>query len=62
MSDVSFFLVWLPLLSGHFICISEIATFYNTRLVVPDRFVAAPGSLQTQVLMGANDFERAPPE
>jgi hypothetical protein len=40
---------------------NDIATFYNTRLlVVPDRFVARMGRLQPQALMAAADFERAP--
>jgi hypothetical protein len=50
----------IALARGYF---NEIATFYNTRLeVVPDRFVAALVGLKPQVLMAANDFERAPVE
>jgi hypothetical protein len=50
----------IALARGYF---NSIATFYNTRLeVVPDRFVAALASLKPQVLMAANDFERAPVE
>jgi len=40
---------------------NDIATFLNTRLdAVPDRWIAALGRMQPQVLMGAADFERAP--
>ena len=50
----------IALARGYF---NEIATFYNTRLeIVPDRFVAAIGGLKPQLLMAANDFERAPVE
>ena len=40
---------------------NDIATFYNTRLqIIPDRFVAALGTMKPQTLMAANYFERAP--
>jgi hypothetical protein len=40
---------------------NEIATHYNTRIeVVPEKFVARLGAMRPQVLMSANDFERAP--
>jgi hypothetical protein len=39
---------------------NEIATHYNTRLeIVPEKFVARPGAMKPQMLMAANDFERA---
>jgi hypothetical protein len=42
---------------------NDISTFYNTRLqIIPDRFIAALGAMKPQVLMTADDFERAPVE
>jgi hypothetical protein len=47
----------IALARGYF---NDIATHYNTRLeIVPDRFVAWFGAMKPQVLMDANDFERA---
>jgi len=40
---------------------NDVSTFYNTRLqIIPDRFIAALGAMKPQVLMTADDFERAP--
>ncbi|MSR65171.1 MAG: LemA domain-containing protein [Verrucomicrobiae bacterium] len=40
---------------------NDIAMFYNTRFqTIPDRYIAALGTMKPQVLMAANDFERAP--
>ena len=40
---------------------NDIATFYNSRLEhVPDRFLAALGTMRPATLIGASDFERAP--
>jgi hypothetical protein len=40
---------------------NQIATHYNTRLeIVPERYVAQLGAMKPQLLMAANDFERAP--
>jgi hypothetical protein len=40
---------------------NDIATFFNTRLeIVPDRWIAALGRMQSQALLAATDFERAP--
>jgi hypothetical protein len=40
---------------------NEIATHYNTRLeIVPERYVAQLGAMKPQLLMVANEFERAP--
>ena len=40
---------------------NDIATFYNSRLEhVPDRFLAALGTMKPATLIGAADFERAP--
>jgi hypothetical protein len=40
---------------------NDIATFYNTRLErVPDRFLAALGTMKPASLIAAADFERAP--
>jgi len=48
----------IALARGYF---NEIATFYNTRLLVaPDRFIAALAALKPQALMMAEGFERAP--
>jgi hypothetical protein len=48
----------IALARGYF---NDIATHFNTRLeVVPERFVARLGTMQSAVLMAANDFERAP--
>jgi hypothetical protein len=48
----------IALARGYF---NEIATHYNTRLEqIPDRFIAALASLQSQPLLLAADFERAP--
>ena len=48
----------IALARGYF---NDIATHYNTRLeTVPERFVARLGAMKPQVLMAANDFERAP--
>ena len=50
----------IALARGYF---NDIATFYNDRLqTVPDRFIAALGSMKPRVLMTADDFERAPVE
>ena len=39
---------------------NEIATHFNTRIeTVPEKFVAALGTMKPQPLMEANDFERA---
>jgi hypothetical protein len=39
---------------------NDIATFFNTRLeIVPDRWIAALGSMRPQALLVATDFERA---
>jgi hypothetical protein len=39
---------------------NDIATHYNTRLeTVPERFVAMLGAMKPQLLMAANEFERA---
>ena len=47
----------IALARGYF---NDIATFYNDRLqTVPDRFIAALGSMKPRVLMTADDFERA---
>jgi hypothetical protein len=47
----------IALARGYF---NDIATHYNTRLeVVPERYVARLGAMQPQVLMAANEFERA---
>jgi hypothetical protein len=47
----------IALARGYF---NEIATHYNTRLeIVPERFVAALAAMKPQVLMAANEFERA---
>ncbi|HWX23024.1 MAG TPA: LemA family protein [Candidatus Binatia bacterium] len=48
----------VALARGYF---NDIATHYNTRLeTVPERFVARLGAMKPQLLMAANDFERAP--
>lgn len=48
----------IALARGYF---NDIATFYNTRLErIPDRYVAGLATMKPQVLMEANDFERAP--
>jgi hypothetical protein len=48
----------IALARGYF---NDIATHYNTRLeLVPERFVAGLGRMRPQVLMAANQFERAP--
>ena len=48
----------IALARGYF---NEIATHYNTRLeTVPERFIARLAGMRPQVLMAANDFERAP--
>jgi hypothetical protein len=47
----------IALARGYF---NDIATQYNTRLeVVPERYVAWLAAMQPQMLMAANDFERA---
>ena len=47
----------IALAHGYF---NDIATYYNTRLeTVPDRFVACLGAMKPQMLMAANNFERA---
>jgi hypothetical protein len=47
----------IALARGYF---NDIATHYNTRLeIVPERFVARLAAMKPQVLMEANDFERA---
>jgi hypothetical protein len=47
----------IALARGYF---NDIATHYNTRLeLVPERFVAGLGRMRPQVLMAANQFERA---
>ncbi len=47
----------IALARGYF---NEIAAHYNTRLeIVPERFVAALAAMRPQVLMAANNFERA---
>jgi hypothetical protein len=47
----------IALARGYF---NEIAAHYNTRLeIVPERFVAALAGMRPQVLMAANDFQRA---
>jgi hypothetical protein len=50
----------IALARGYF---NEIATHYNARLeIIPDRFISRLANLSPQVLMAANDFERAPVE
>jgi len=50
----------IALARGYF---NSIATFYNIRLeIIPDRFLAPLGGMKSQLLMAANDFERAPVE
>ena len=50
----------IALARGYF---NEIATHFNIRLlVISERFVAALARMEPQVLMAANDFERAPVE
>jgi hypothetical protein len=50
----------IALARGYF---NDIATFYNTRLErIPDRFLAALGAMEPQMLMTADEFERAPVE
>jgi len=47
----------IALARGYF---NEIAAHYNTRLeIVPERFVAGLAAMKPQVLMAANEFERA---
>lgn len=47
----------IALARGYF---NDIATHYNTRLeIVPERYVAALAGMKPQVLMAANEFERA---
>jgi hypothetical protein len=47
----------IALARGYF---NDIATHYNTRLeIVPERYVAALAAMKPQVLMAANDFQRA---
>lgn len=39
---------------------NDITTFFNTRLaIIPDRWIAALGRMQSQALLAATDFERA---
>jgi hypothetical protein len=41
--------------------VNNIATFYNGRLqIFPDKLIASVSRFQSQVLMGAEDIERAP--
>ena len=48
----------IALARGYF---NEIVTHYNTRLEqLPEKFVAQLARMQPQMLMAANDFERAP--
>jgi hypothetical protein len=48
----------IALARGYF---NEIASFYNARLqIVPDRFIAALGSMKPLDLLLADNFERAP--
>ncbi|MGO9915865.1 MAG: LemA family protein [Isosphaeraceae bacterium] len=50
----------VALARSHF---NDVSTFYNTRLqIIPDRFIASLGTMKPQVLMTADDFERAPVE
>jgi hypothetical protein len=50
----------IALARGYF---NDSATFYNARLqMIPDRFIVALGAMKPQVLMTADNFERAPVE
>ena len=47
----------IALARGYF---NDIATHYDTRLQIPDRFIGVLARMKPQPLMAANDFERAP--